>query len=424
MAAGGGGYQANRPETWRPGTPDHPLPVQRGFDTHYGMAGGGGSYFNPPYMVRDDRLIDAAAEAESYYLTDAISDHAVAMVAEASAVQKPFFLYVAYTAPHWPLHALPDDVARYQGHYRDGWDAVRTARHERLKGMGVLDRRWPISPRDPDSRPWSEARHQDWEDLRMAVYAAQIECMDRGIGRIMAGLRRAGAAEDTLVLFLSDNGGCAEFLAEDSAGPEPFRYDIPTPDGRPMRVGNTPAVAPGPDDTFQSYDLPWANASNTAFRLFKHWVHEGGIGTPLVASWPRAIERAGIAHQPVHVIDILPTLLDAAGIPLPEPRDGRPVTPVEGESFLPLLSGAPWQRDRPIFFEHEGNRAVRDGQWKLVSRHPGSWELYDMQRDRTEMHDLATARGDEVRRLTGVYDDWARRCGVVPWHELQRRRAQ
>ena len=420
----GGGYQANRPETWRPGTPDHPLPVQRGFDTHYGMAGGGGSYFNPPYMVRDDRLIDAAAEAESYYLTDAISDHAVAMVAEASAVQKPFFLYVAYTAPHWPLHALPDDVARYQGHYRDGWDAVRTARHERLKGMGVLDRRWPISPRDPDSRPWSEARHQDWEDLRMAVYAAQIECMDRGIGRIMAGLRRAGAAEDTLVLFLSDNGGCAEFLAEDSAGPEPFRYDIPTPDGRPMRVGNTPAVAPGPDDTFQSYDLPWANASNTPFRLFKHWVHEGGIGTPLVASWPRAIERAGIAHQPVHVIDILPTLLDAAGIPLPEPRDGRPVTPVEGESFLPLLSGAPWQRDRPIFFEHEGNRAVRDGQWKLVSRHPGSWELYDMQRDRTEMHDLATARGDEVRRLTGVYDDWARRCGVVPWHELQRRRAQ
>ena len=298
---------------------------------------------------------------------------------------------------------------------------MRTARHEQLKGMGVLDRRWPISPRDPDSRPWGEARHLVWEDLRMAVYAAQVECMDRGIGRIMAALRRAGVADDTLVLFLSDNGGCAEFLAEDSAGPEPFRYNIPTPDGRPMRVGNTPAVAPGPDDTFQSYDLPWANASNTPFRLFKHWVHEGGIGTPLVASWPHVIGRAGIVHQSVHVIDILPTLLEAAGVPLPERRDGRPVTPVEGESLLPLLSGTPWTRDRPIFFEHEGNRAVRDGHWKLVSRHPGSWELYDMQRDRTELHDLAATRGGEVRRLARMYDDWALRCGVVPWHELQRR---
>ena len=419
----GGGYQANRPETWRPGTADHPLPVQRGFDTHYGMLGGGGSYFNPPSMVRDDQLIEAAAEAESYYLTDAISDRAVTMVEQATAAEAPFFLYVAYTAPHWPLHALPDDIARYEGRYRDGWDAVRTARHEQLKGLGVLDRRWGISPRDPESRPWGEAHDQVWEDRRMAVYAAQIECMDRGIGRIMGALRRAGVAEDTLVLFLSDNGGCAEFLAEESASPEPFRYDIPTPDGRPMRIGNTPAVAPGPDDTFQSYDLPWANASNAPFRLFKHWVHEGGIATPLVASWPRVIERTGITHQPVHVIDIFPTLLEAAGIPLPERHAGRTVTPVEGESLLSLLSGVPWRRDRPIFFEHEGNRAVRDGKWKLVSRHPDSWELYDMHRDRTELHDLAAARVDEVARLAGLHNDWARRCGVLPWHELQQRSA-
>ena len=218
----GGGYQANRPETWRAGTADHPLPVQRGFDTHYGMLGGGGSYFNPPSMVRDDQLIEAAAEAESYYLTDAISDRAVTMVEQATAAEAPFFLYVAYTAPHWPLHALPDDIARYEGRYRDGWDAVRTARHEQLKGLGVLDRHWGISPRDVGSRPWSEVRERAWEDRRMAVYAAQIECMDRGIGRIMAALRRAGVADDTLVLFLSDNGGCAEFLAEESASPEPF----------------------------------------------------------------------------------------------------------------------------------------------------------------------------------------------------------
>ena len=418
----GGTYEANRPDAWRPGTPDHPLPVQRGFDRHYGMLSGGGSYFNPPYMVRDDKQIVAAAESESYYLTDAISDHAAEMVEEAAAEEAPFFLYVAYTAPHWPLHALPDDIARYEGRYGAGWDAVRTARHEELKGMGVLDAGWEISPRDSDSRPWSEVRERVWEDRRMAVYAAQVECMDRGIGRIMATLERTGTTDDTLVLFLSDNGGCAEFLAEETGSAEPFRYDIPTRDGRPMRIGNTPAIAPGADDTFQSYDLPWANASNTPFRLFKHWVHEGGIATPLVASWPRMIEQRGIVHEPVHVVDLLPTLLEAAGVSYPEEYAGRPLTPVEGESLLSLLAGERWTRDRPLFFEHEGNRAVRDREWKLVSRHPGSWELYDMLRDRTELHDLAATRGDEVRRLTRLYDDWARRCGVLPWHELQQRR--
>ena len=200
-----------------------------------------------------------------------------------------------------------------------------------------------------------------------------------------------------------------EFLAEESS-PEPFSYNIPTPDCRPIRVGNTPAVAPGPNDTLRSYELPWANASNAPFRLFKHWVHEGGIVTPLVASWPRVIERAGIVHQPVHVIDILPTLLEAAGIPLPERHAGCPVTPWKARACC-RAGRRGVTRDRPIFFEHEGNRAVRDGEWKLVSRHPGSWELYDMRRGRTELHDMAASRGDEVRRQVHLYDGLA----VVAW---------
>ena len=409
----GGEYAANQPATWRPGEPGKPIPVQRGFDRHYGMVGGGGSYFDPPYMIEDTTIIHEGGDG--YYLTDAISRKAAEFIDDAAATDDPFFLYVAYTAPHWPLHALPEDIERYRGKYRGGWDATRTARHEEMKGLGIVDRSWEISPRDPDAPAWADARAKEWEDLRMAVYAAQIDRMDRGIGEILDRLESTGRAENTIVMFLSDNGGCAEFLAEDSSRPEPFRYNIPTSDGRPMRVGNTPEIAPGPDDTFASYDLPWANVSNTPFRLFKHWVHEGGISTPLIVHWPRRGNRGGIVHEPCHVVDIMPTILDAAGLERPNERDGLPVADLEGESFLDALTADPRPRNRPLFWEHEGNRAVRDGAWKLVSKRPGAWELYDMQTDRTELTDLAEHDKDRVKRMAAQYDDWARRVGVLEY---------
>jgi arylsulfatase len=256
---------------------------------------------------------------------------------------------------------------------------------------------------------------KDWEDLRMAVYAAQVDRMDQGIGRILDRLRALDLEDDTLVFFLSDNGGCAEFLAEETNRKEPFRYDIPTPDGRPMRIGNTPRTRPGPDDTFMSYDLPWANASNTPFRLYKHWVHEGGIATPLVVRWPAATAAGAIVHAPCHVVDILPTCLDAAGVDAPRELDGRTLTPIEGESLVPALRGRTWRRDRPIYWEHEGNSAVRDGEWKLVRRHPGDWELYNMARDRTETNDLAGSERGRVGAMACAYRDWAARCGVLDW---------
>jgi arylsulfatase len=383
------------------------------------MLGGAGSYFNPPYMVEDDTIIDEGGG--DYYLTDAISERAVDMIDDACGRERPFFLYVAYTAPHWPLHAWEEDIARYQGSYREGgWDAIRARRHEELNASGILDPAWDISPRDDDAPAWRDAEHRDWEDRRMAVYAAQIDRMDQGVGRIMDRLDEHGIKEDTLVLFLSDNGGCAEFLAEDGNRPTPFRYQIPTPDGRRIKVGNTPRITPGPDDTFCSYDLPWANASNTPFRLYKHWVHEGGIATPLIAHWPAGMGTTPrILHTPVHIIDLMPTLLDAAGAEYPDEREGHPVPPMEGESLLPLLQDRPFFRGRPIFWEHEGNRAVRQGRWKLVSKYPGPWELYDMVEDRTELHDLADAKPDTVTKLSGLYDEWAERCGVVPWEELE-----
>ena len=409
----GGGYNILDSTSWRPGDPTHPIPSQRGFDHFYGIVSGAASYFYPRTLMRDDQFIPL--ETSGYYLTDAISDTAVDMVKQAAAQQRPFFLHVTYTAPHWPLHAPDEDIARYEGSYRHGWDAVRTARHEELKGLGLVASSWDISPRDPQSPPWRDTAHRDWEDLRMATYAAQIECMDRGIGRILDSLSELELTDDTLVMFASDNGGCAYFLAEDTDPDEPFRYHTDPLDGRSIRVGNIADLRCGPADTFMSYGRSWANVSNSPFRRFKRWVHEGGISTPFIVSWPARISEPGIVHQPTHFIDVMATCLDVAGAPYPAEFDGRPITPLEGESFLPLLDGDDWSRQRPLFFEHEGNRAVRLGEWKLVSEFGGDWELYNMAEDRTELHDLATQNTPRVTDLVGRYDDWSARCDVRPW---------
>ncbi|WP_327590707.1 arylsulfatase [Nonomuraea sp. NBC_00507] len=409
----GGAYNILDPGSWRPGDATHPLPTQRGFDRFYGIVSGAGSYFYPRTLMRDDTFVPL--QASGYYLTDAITDNAVRMVEQAAAAGRPFFLHVTYTAPHWPLHAPEEDIARYEGAYRDGWDAIRTGRHEELKGLGLVDPGWRITPRDKDSPPWEEAPHREWEDRRMATYAAQITGMDAGIGRILDRLGELGLRDDTLVMFASDNGGCAEFLREDNNPDEPFRYGTDPLDGRSIRVGNIPDLRSGPADTFMSYGRSWANASNSPFRRFKRWVHEGGISTPFIVSWPARIVRPGVVHEPAHFIDIFATCLDAAGAAYPTEFGGHEITPLEGESFLPLIDGRPWSRARPLFFEHEGNRAVRHGRWKLVNAYGSDWELYDMAEDRTELHDLASVNRPQVTRMAGMYEEWARRCGARPW---------
>jgi arylsulfatase len=216
-------------------------------------------------------------------------------------------------------------------------------------------------------------------------------------------------------MFLSDNGGCAEFLAEDGSLPQPARYGGVSPDGTPVVVGNIPGLRPGGPQTFMSYDLPWANASNTPFRRFKRWTHEGGISTPFIMSWPKRIQESGIVHSPVHLIDIMPTCLDAAGASHPTERAGQQTIPLEGESMLSAIESRDWARERPIVWEHEGSRAVRQGQWKLVSAIGGGWELYDMERDRTELDDLYVRNRSKAQELEKLYDEWAERCGVLPW---------
>jgi arylsulfatase len=242
--------------------------------------------------------------------------------------------------------------------------------------------------------------------------------MDRGVGRVVAALESAKALENTLILFLADNGGCAEELR-----PSAKAQHIPlqTRDGRPMRTGNDPSIAPGPDDTYASYGLGWANASNTPFRLYKHWVHEGGISSPLIAHWPEAIRKSGsITNQYGHLIDLMATCVDAGGAKYPVNYQGHRITPLEGKSLLPVITGG--KRPAPdLYWEHEGNRAVRQGRWKLVSRFPGSWELYDVEADRTEMRNLISTNTQMADQLRAKWEAWANKVGVESWEELRKR---
>jgi arylsulfatase len=374
--------------------PGHNHPRRRGFDRFYGILASIRSYYNPPSLMRDDEPLPSPHG--DYHFTDAVTEAAVGFVEEHDP-SRPFFLYIAHAAPHWPLHAREADVARHLDRYRVGWDAIRAARHRRMPDIELL------APRDERALSWELAEPKDWLVRRMAVYAAMVEQMDRGIGEILDTLERRGMAKNTLVIFLSDNGGCAEEI-----GPEGRARHFPlrTRDGRPIRLGNGTEILPGPEDTYASYGLEWAHASNTPFRLFKSFVHEGGIATPFIARWPGVIEPGTTTRRVGHVIDVLPTLLAAAGAP---PRA------VEGRD---LFHGDP-DEPRTLFWEHEGNRAVRRGDWKLVAVHGGPWELYDLAKDRTELTDLAAAQPDRVRELSSLYDDWVARSGVKPWTEPQ-----
>ena len=390
----GGGYHALMAGKWHVGEERPHWPLDRGFERYFGLISGASNYWRLDkgrQMARDNEPY--TPDSPKFYMTDAFTDNAVKFIGEYGRKPDPYFLYLAYTSPHWPLHAWPEDIAKYRGKYMKGWDALRRERHERMIAMGIVDRKWPLTPRDPQAPAWETVTDKDERDLRMAVYAAQIDRMDQNIGRVLAKVKELGQEDNTLILFLADNGGCAE---------EKIKGETNAP--------------PGPADSFTSYGLPWANASNTPFRLYKHWVHEGGISTPLIAYWPSVIRKGGgLTSQPGHLVDLMATCLDAGGTPYPKTYKGREVTPLEGKSLLPIFQGRQRAGHEAIYWEHEGNRAVRQGKWKLVSRHPGNWELYDVAADRTEMRDLAGSNPAKVKELAAMYDAWAKRCGVMPW---------
>ncbi len=420
----GSGYRTYMSGKWHIAAslyePSDAWPTRRGFDEFYGTIIGAGSFFHPNTLTRGEENVEHEAEEDpEFFYTDTISDQAADYIRTHNAEHSnaPFFLYTAYTAPHWPLHAHPEDIAKYKGRFDAGWDTLRQERLDRLVRAGILDASWKLSDRDPSQPPFEDATDKEWLTRCMEVYAAQIDRMDQGIGRILDALEETSQLDNTLIVFLSDNGGCAEDIPED-VPPEQLvealdiaRYK--TRDGRPVRIGNDRSVMPGPEDTYQSYETAWANLSNAPFRLYKHWIHEGGISTPLIMHWPAGIERTGdINHCPGQLTDIMATIVDVTGATYPEHFADHAIPPCEGESMAPDFV-APRDGRAPLFWEHEGNAGVRDGNWKLVRKYPGDWELYDMVKDRTELTDLAPQHPDRVRDMIAMYDAWAARCGVI-----------
>jgi len=396
--------------------PNHNWPMQRGFDKFYGTIHGAGSFYDPVSLTRGNTPL--ASPTGNYYYTDAISENAVDYIAEhvTTTPDQPFFLYVSYTAPHWPLQALEEDIERYRGRYDTGWDVLRAERFRRMKDMNIIDPSWALAERDPSVPAWEEADHKAWQARRMEVYAAQIDRMDQGIGTIVATLTETGRLDNTLILFLADNGGCAEELTDTWTG---RHFPSETRDGRAVRQGNNPDDMPGAEDTYQSYGVPWANASNTPFRLYKHWVHEGGIATPLIAHWPAQITAHGdLRSQPSHLIDLMATCVDVAQARYPKTTEtGQPVSPMEGTSLLGAFNGKSIPRDA-LYWEHEGNRAIRVEDWKLVARGlEGPWELYHLANDRTETNDLAADHPAQVEEMATLWQQWAERAHVVPRHQ-------
>ena len=418
----------------------HNWPLQRGFERFYGTITGGGSYWDPSTLVRDNTMTTIYADKEyqpqeQFYYTDALSDNAIKFIA-ANQAAKPFFMYLTYTAAHWPMHARARDIAKYKGKYDQGYEPIRKARYERMKKMGLVDARWPLSPQAGD---WDKVKDKAWEARGMEVYAAMIDSMDQGIGRIVAELKRRGQFDNTVILFMQDNGACAEITGRNLTGPNaantyherPGQAVYPTVakdaqhyfasmpkqtrDGRAVILG--PNVLPGPDDTFIAYGQGWANVSNTPFREYKHWNHEGGISTPLIAHWPRGIaaqQRNQLVTTPSHLIDIMATVVDLGGATYPALRSGKTVPPMEGVSLRPAFTGKTIQRAQPLFWEHEGNRAIRSGNWKLVAKENQPWELYDMAADRSEMNNLAAQQPGRVKEMAAQWDAWAVRANVLP----------
>ena len=404
--------------------PTDAWPLQRGFDRFWGTIIGAGSFYNPNTLTSGNDNAEHEAEKDpSFFYTDAISDHAVDFIRDhhRQKPDAPFFQYVAYTAPHWPLHAHEEDIAKYKGRFDAGWDKLREERLARLVASGIIHPSWKLTDRDPTQPPWTEVEHREWLLRCMEVYAAQIDRMDQGIGRILGALEETGRLEDTLVIFMSDNGACAEDIPEGVTAAELVSLMIAkenTRDGRPVRFGNDPSLMPGAEDTYQSYGTAWANLSNTPFRLYKHWIHEGGIATPLIMHWPNGIPASGeLRHHPGQLPDIMATILDITGADYPSKFRGNDILPCEGESLQPSFVTDNSERG-PLFWEHEGNAAVRIGKWKLVRKYPGPWELFDMETDRTEMNDLAAQHPDRVRDMTARYEAWAKRCGVIPREKI------
>ncbi|MCX6905552.1 MAG: arylsulfatase, partial [Verrucomicrobia bacterium] len=424
------GYRTYMVGKWHLHNKQDIKPTDRGFDEFYGMLGGYNSCWEQkPFYTRwpEDRTLRTYASARdgqpgTFYSTDAFGDYALDFIRQAHQDPKPFFLYLAFNAPHFPLHAHESDIAKYEAiYFQKGWDVIREERLARQKKLALIPQDLALTPRSSvppksfaksspyagrDNPPWNSLPEDRRRDLarRMAVYAGMVDRLDATVGRVIGELKQHAQLDNTLILFLSDNGACWEW--------DPLGFDGSSGPKNILHTGDDLKKVGGPD-SYISYGSGWANACNTPFRFYKHFSHEGGIRTPLIVHWPAGFKARGEFRSQVgHIIDLMPTLVAVGGAKYPVGRNGVKIQPMEGRSLLPAWENQPLDRPAPLFFEHEGSRAVRDGKWKLVSLSGDVWELYDLEADPTEMRNLASTMPEKARTLAGLWEAWAKRCHV------------
>lgn len=388
------GYATYMTGKWHVGEKKPDWPNQRGFDHFYGLISGANSYYEllPKRQLIEDN--EPFSPQGNYYFTDAISDKSVSYLQKNKSTGKPFFLYVAYTAPHWPIHAPQDLINSYKSKYTQGWEALRKQRFEQQQRLGLQVSGNSLPPSDPKLASFEKETDKNTWIEKMATYAAMMDKMDQGIGKIIQELKANGTFDNTVIFFLSDNGACHETLDDRSSkdlGQEKFNASLSA------KIG-----APG---SYTTYGKEWAYASNTPFRMYKHWMHEGGISTPLLVSYPKAIKQHIQTDQVGHIMDIFPTIME-----LTQSKSSKPV---EGKSLVPIFSRSKRDTQPFIAWEHLGNRAIREGDWKLVwDNEIKAWELYNVRKDRIETTNLAKSNPDKFNYLLAKYEEWASKMQV------------
>ena len=425
------GYQCYYVGKWHM----HPKtgPIQRGFDEFFGYTRGHShDQYDANYYIRlpEGRQKEIAVDSEKFYATDVFNDYALHFIREAQTKSPPWFLFLGHSSPHFPIQAPARRADAYEDIYRQGWDLLRTERFERMQELGLIDGpHWQLSPRSQVpvdgaaiTNGFAGQKNPAWDSLavdrqrdlarRMAVFAAMVESVDTGVGQIIDHLKKTKDLDNTLILLMSDNGACYEW--------GPFGFDGPSRKGTTVMRRDAELRETGGPGTYQSYGSGWANLGNTPFRMYKHFTHEGGLSSPLIAHWPDGINQTDRwVRDPAHVMDIMPTLLEITGTSYPSQRNGKRTQPLEGRSLLPTFQGTSGPT-RSIGFDHQGARALRRGDWKIVwsKRTPTevSWELYNLAKDRCEMQDLATTEPELLNELTNEWDRWARRVGVI-WQQ-------
>ncbi|MDF1853057.1 MAG: sulfatase-like hydrolase/transferase [Verrucomicrobiales bacterium] len=413
---GSAGYHTLMTGKWHLGWRDEGSPTARGFQHFYGTLGFIDSYFTVVPLTEiylgekmlipvTEKPVNHLRPNEEWYTTDVFTDYALHFIDGAREKDdEPFFLYLAYNAPHFPLHAKPEDIGKYRGKYREGWRKFREQRHRRLVELGVVDDSWALSQLDvPEWESLTETQRDDL-DFKMALFAAIIDRLDQNVGRVIQHLEKIGELDNTLIVFVSDNGGTKE------TGLLGIKGDRNTVENYEdwARVGGWSS----------SYGQGWANLSNVPFRRYKRENHEGGTSAPFVIHWPNGIEAKGeLRHQVSHLIDLMPTFVEVSGAEYPEEFNGKKIQPMEGRSLVSSFAKST-EEPRTLFWEHEGNRAIRDGDWKLVGRRDGPWELYDMAQDRTELNDLTEEKPEKFAALKSKWDTWAEKVNVLTPEEF------